>query len=528
VFWRLICALFLVAVSAAQNVPPALRPAGFRIAGTVVHSLTGQPLPQIQLSIIRPQTPDVLQTVNANDRGYFAFQVSAPGKYVLEAQGRGFPRQSWDEHNGFSTAVVVGPGKDSEHVIFRARPEASISGVVTDEADEPVRDAQVMLFHRASEEENNPIHLREQVSTDDQGHYRFAHLFPGTFFVVVSARPWYAQTSNASGNREMNPLDVAYPVTYFSGTTDANRATAIVLSPGERISADLSVAPSPALRLEITGLGDQGGDTSLSAMQKIFGEVPVPANIQTEGHVNGRLFITGLPPGNVEINGTSPGNPGRSWKQSVNLSASGSLKIAAQGPPISITGNVVLGDAKFRGSWISLTNRATGDRSQEQIKPDGKFQFSDMPLRPGTYQIAVHNVPGAILANVVATGAKVEGRDLEIGEGATVTISLLMSKGFGTIDGTALQDGKPMPGAMILLVPHDLANNQSRIRRDQSDSDGTFTLPQIAPGRYTLLALRNGWDLEWQNPAVLKPYLGHAEVVLVGPNQRYLAKVNVQ
>ena len=43
-------------------------------------------------------------------------------------------------------------------------------------------------------------------------------------------------------------------------------------------------------------------------------------------------------------------------------------------------------------------------------------------------------------------------------------------------------------------------------RRDQSDSDGTFTLANILPGKYVLMAIENGWDLEWMNPSVLKPY----------------------
>ncbi len=527
-FWRSICALLFVSLSAAQTAAPKAPIAGFRIAGTVVHSLTGQPLPQIQLSILRAQTPDVIQTVNSNDSGQFALQAPSAGKYVLVAQGHGFPRQSWDEHYGFSTAVVVGPGKDSENIVFRVRPESSISGVVTDEANEPVRDAQVMLFHRASEEGNGAIHLRDQTSTDDQGRYHFAHLFPGTFFVVVSARPWYAQTSNVTGNKEANPLDVTYPVTYFPGTTDEHGATAIIVSPGEKISADMSLAPSPGLRLEVTGLGPNGQFTSLSATQKIFGELPVAANIQTEGHGDGRLFLAGLPQGSIDISGTFPGNPPQNWRQSVNLTSNGSLKVSPTGTPISISGKVILEEGKFHWMQIALSDRSNGEQVRAQVKRDGTFQFSDSPIRPGTYQVALYNVRDAILSNIVATGAKVDGRTIEIGEGSAVTLTLLMSRGFGTIDGTALQNGKAFPGAMILLVPQDMANNQSRIRRDQSDSDGTFTLPQIPPGRYTLLALQNGWKLEWQNPAVLNPYLKRAEVVLMGPNNRFQAKVNVQ
>ena len=41
-------------------------------------------------------------------------------------------------------------------------------------------------------------------------------------------------------------------------------------------------------------------------------------------------------------------------------------------------------------------------------------------------------------------------------------------------------------------------------RRDQSDLDGTFTLQGIVPGRYTVLAIEGGWELDWseREPAI--------------------------
>jgi len=53
-------------------------------------------------------------------------------------------------------------------------------------------------------------------------------------------------------------------------------------------------------------------------------------------------------------------------------------------------------------------------------------------------------------------------------------------------------------------------------RRDQSDSDGSFTLPDIVPGMYTVVAIADGWELEWTNPEVLKPYLAGGVKVEVG------------
>ena len=81
---------------------------------------------------------------------------------------------------------------------------------------------------------------------------------------------------------------------------------------------------------------------------------------------------------------------------------------------------------------------------------------------------------------------------------------------------------------MIVLVPRDIENNSTLVRRDQSDSDGTFTLQNVLPGEYTVVALENGWDLEWMSPAVLQPYLTKGEPVSVAVRQRYDVKVMVQ
>jgi hypothetical protein len=81
---------------------------------------------------------------------------------------------------------------------------------------------------------------------------------------------------------------------------------------------------------------------------------------------------------------------------------------------------------------------------------------------------------------------------------------------------------------MIVSVPENPENNLPLFRRDQSDSDGTFTLPDVLPGRYRILAIENGRDLEWGNAAILKPRLEHAASVSVQPGMTYQSVVNVQ
>ncbi len=48
---------------------------------------------------------------------------------------------------------------------------------------------------------------------------------------------------------------------------------------------------------------------------------------------------------------------------------------------------------------------------------------------------------------------------------------------------------------MIALVPRDPDADRELFRRDQSDLDGTFSLGNVIPGEYTVVAIENGWDL---------------------------------
>jgi len=48
------------------------------------------------------------------------------------------------------------------------------------------------------------------------------------------------------------------------------------------------------------------------------------------------------------------------------------------------------------------------------------------------------------------------------------------------------------------------------------------------PGRYTLMAIEDGWDLEWAAPAVLQKYISGGESVQIAPNQKTNVSIRVQ
>jgi hypothetical protein len=91
--------------------------------------------------------------------------------------------------------------------------------------------------------------------------------------------------------------------------------------------------------------------------------------------------------------------------------------------------------------------------------------------------------------------------------GSSLQVTLSLVGGETTIEGVAQRSGKPFAGAMVVLVPKDPESNHEQFRRDQSDMDGTFSLLQVVPGSYTVIAIENGWDLDWSKPAILAQYI---------------------
>jgi hypothetical protein len=156
------------------------------------------------------------------------------------------------------------------------------------------------------------------------------------------------------------------------------------------------------------------------------------------------------------------------------------------------------------------------------------FVFAGQSITPGTYDVVVLQPPACAVRSVSATGAKVSGQSVEIGAAQDVRLTVVVSKGSGTVTGFALKDGKPVDGVMILLVPQDPEHNTALFRRDKSDSDGSFNLDGILPGKYTVVAIENGWGLQWFSPSLLHKYLPGGATLRIDANAKLEVKVNVQ
>ncbi len=302
----ILCVLFFTAALAAQSNAAPPPPAGqFRISGRVLHALTGEPMARARVMILSTTTRDVEQAQTADENGRFTFIGLASGKYSLEAEYRDFPQQALDAYEQYSTAIAVGPEKDSEHILFRLRPDSSITGRVTDEMGEPVRVGEVWLFTENTPTGGKASSPQGMANLDDRGEFRLPHLAPGSYKLAVSSRPWYARyekppdppaTDVGEGEAE---LDVAFPITYFPEGDSPENARSIVLGPGDRFIADMTLRPVPALHLRIVNLPEGQKTVRVDASPMWPGGAgSYQSTVNSEGNT---VEINGLAPGQYDI-----------------------------------------------------------------------------------------------------------------------------------------------------------------------------------------------------------------------------------
>jgi len=414
-----------------------------------------------------------------------------------------------------------------------------------DEENEPVGGAQVWLFMRTVAMGLADSHFISSSQTNEKGHYRFTSLGPGTYFLAVTGQPWYAQwqprpviQADPAGQREpepeteRSPFDAAYPLTYYDGASDFAAATPVTLAAGNSATVNITMRAVPAVHLRVQEPPDESGR---QRNIQLFHEGPggmrmyVSASQSSDGK---NMYIGGFAPGHyeVELHHFDPkdGRPLDGGIQTIDVSGDGTFEPhpASNG---FVSGKIVADRPLPEGQVIQLRAGPFSSLMSAPIPADGSVTFPGIVAKPGKYEVVISGRSDLSVQSVSATGAKASGRMVELtGSGpAELTIAVASGKQ-GEVNGYALHDEKPVPGAMVLLLPEDQRFWRTFIPRDQSDTDGSFTMRQIPPGKYRAIAIDDGDELEYTNPEVMQPYLAASQVVTVTQGAQVKTQLVVQ
>jgi len=547
----------------------------FRITGTVVDEVTGAPLAHCRLmaTLIPPigagrggieaASSTSTESVQSDATGQFTILVPSAGAWRLTGSGRGYRSQSYEQHDGFSSAVVLTNSRPSFSLTLRLVPDAEIEGTVFDEAGEPIRGATVALLTSRSADPDlpqRPPQHRGTTVTDDRGHYDFSDLAPGDYLVSLHARPWYATAgAGDSTDAKPNPLDVVYPPMWYPGVTDFSSATALSLQPGDQREADFHPIPQPSFHLRIAApsIANRANGMPVPNVTELSPdgtERAVQTEIQRDDQ--GNWNISGLAPGSYEVHASSPGN-GPAARSLIDLNASSprivdlnsasplasvTITVEAPGNPPALQVNLI-SMASGHASTVQISTagpgssfRSRGTRVNSDPSSDNAIGSVGAPdpnhtvqLQPGDYEVVLDGAGDHYLSDITASGAESTGRIVHLNAGPAHLV-LHIAGGRASLSGIAKLHGQPVVAATVLLVPATLGDSRgmTTMRRDQTNTDGSFDLDNVLPGAYILIAIDHGWTINWRDPTTLRRYLTGGIAVDIVPGAALRRDIAVQ
>jgi hypothetical protein len=462
-----------------------------------------------------------------DENGRFQFDRLPAGKYALQGARRGFLNGTYEQHGQFSTAIVTGTDFDTTQLVLRLTPMASIEGKVIDESGDPVRNAQVRLYG-----ENNEIGFQRIVPfnfgmTNDLGTFEFAPLPPGKYYVAVSARPWYAVHPHMTADeRTSSPppsvdrsLDVAYPTTYSGGATDSDGAAPIELKGGDHSEVEIHISPVPSLRIvfHVPNDDERRGFAPPIIEKRVFNgsEQNLSGPVRCASDM---CEMTGVPAGTYIVRMPHPMSQETSLATSeIELRDDGQELDASKGEPegsVNLTVQLPQQDPIPRNMAVLLTDRQTHKRRFQQVESNGQVTVGSLPAGKYSIMILSEGKPYSVVK--ISSEAEVSaGHEVNVTAGGTVTLTAVLAAGDANVEGFVKRNGKAASGIMVVLISRESSTREELFRRDQSDSDGSFRLPGVIPGQYSLVAIEDAWGFDWSKPAELARYAQRGQTITV-------------
>jgi 5-hydroxyisourate hydrolase-like protein (transthyretin family) len=514
----------------------------YEITGVVLNAVGGDPVPHCRLTPTLNDTrgfrgrqfpSPTNNSFDCDARGHFTVTVPSAGSWRLTASARGFVSQAFDEHQLYSSSIILTAEAPTKEIEFRISPEASIVGQVLDEAGEPIRNAQIMLQNVPPPSPGGPPPAggtRAGGRTDDRGMYELPNLSPGDYRLSVHAQPWYAAAAQPS----LDPsLDFAYPTTWFPGETDGALAETIVLHAGDTRQADFHLVPVLSTHLHIltpprTNNGSNNGSNNVPVFPIVEpigpgGRVGL-SQITTRYDAQGQIDVGGLTPGLYEVRLAGANQDGHAALVEVGANTTRTLDLSSPARDMArITlrfdglADVDSNSRSDRGGGVQVTlidtDTQRGTFSSNSPEGRGREQRDKdtdrvIEVPPGRYEVVLQGRQNLFLTGLTAKGAETAGRYVTVGAGES-TLTVHVASGRASLSGIATLEGKPAVGAMILLVPVTIEdpNSITILRQDQTNTDGSFDLTNTLPGQYILVAIDHGWKINWGDPSTLRRYL---------------------
>ncbi|MGB9434539.1 MAG: hypothetical protein WBQ89_20010 [Candidatus Acidiferrum sp.] len=495
------------------------------VRGLVLNQVTKEPIARALVV-----TGDQEYATMTNDRGEFEFKT-------LERQGQGNIRggvagngnvmigmgtmqtQSFNARKpgylpvGHNSVVRFEVHGQSETTIYLV-PEALILGRVTVPGSEGDVRIQCQLYRREMREGQETWSPGETFTTWADGEFRFSELRAGTYKLI---------THEQIDRDSMVPIPGAqlfgYPPIYYQNTTDFSAASAIVVKAGETAQVNLAVArrnyypvqiglgnEPKGMNLVVYPMGHYGPGWSLGfnpAEQAIEGMLP-DGNYTVEADALGEVQSTGIL--NFSVNGKALEGPLLNLipNASVSINVREEFQSKQSGGSFAMSNGQRVPDIRVSLAPVDdVGGKRRGGRAHVVEGSDDHTMVIEN-VRPGRYRVNVYSERG-YAASIECGGSDVLHQPLVVGlGGGTPPIEVTMRDDGAEVSGTveeatdapanAKQAYGDSPVRFVYLVPIEGTPGQNHVA--MSRQEGAFSVEQVPPGSYLVLAYEQGPDQE--------------------------------
>ena len=515
--------------SGVTNAQKPARPAPAPLAGRVVGE-GGEPIAGVTVYAgTRTQTggPRAPNVVTSDEAGNFVFPALEPGLYVVSANQPGYVAES-DPQTG-QNLNTFRPG---DQAVVRLVKGGIVTGSVVDPLGTPLvgLGVRAILVRDLNGKATQGLYsVSAEDRTDDRGVYRIYGLRPGMYIVVATGSASYA-----FGSASAYAGDV--PTFYPSGTSDT--AAEIAVRAGQETSGiDIRYRDEQGRRVTGTVELPAGFQTEFGVgVTLTYAGTEMPAGSVGVGAAASaaRSFsIEGIADGEYDIRAQGGGREGM-------LASSAPQRITVRGadvtgvrlmlaPLASVAGTLRIEPATEaerlrepckavrsaplpQETFVAATpERASGAAgaarpssrflSTRTTAPEQNGDFLIRSLEPARYRVSVRPFDESLYVRSVALpgaapnapAAAREVFDLKPGQ-QLAGIIIRLTEGAGTLGGRVAmaEDASPQtpPPTRVHLVPQERERAEDTLRYHEASvaPDGAFSLKNLAPGRYLLLA----------------------------------------
>lgn len=500
--------------ASSQTTNPASPPPTAALIGTVVDDGTGKPIAGALVTLFpAPGSPAALASsasrvpapqVLTGEDGRFMFTALAAGPFTLSARRGGYLNAAAGSSiGGTGMTVFVAEGQTRAGLTIEMARPATVSGVVLDEAGDPVIGATVQVARRtlARGRASWSAVGANSSTTDDRGMYRVASLTPGDYVVFVSQSlanlptsmvEAYQEAQNKTPRGQTNPLSAemfatgafgnmpgstngrlvgtqieqlqqstlntvtdanghtfVYPLQFYPAASTPSTATVLQLRSGDdRSGIDLALRPVPAIKVSGTVTGPDGPAAFTAVLLAPKDEVQTfqaPGRVGTTTDATGAFTLLTVPTGEYVLRVTRI-------------------------PPVQTTNNMVMQTITNADGSVTSMGSSSGPSRVVSLPPDPTL-WAEMPVSAGSKDITNLNIS-------LQQGARLAGRVV--------------------FSGTTAQPEPSAVGALNFSLQPLGEQSSSRAPRTLIDEQGKLTTQGYPAGQYTanVSGLPTGWALE--------------------------------